>query len=71
MSEGNAEKPLFMPVPQAGAHYYGLSRGGSYDAVRRGEIVALRVGRLLKVPVAQMEAKFGQAGAVAPRRHKS
>jgi hypothetical protein len=67
----DAEKPRWMTVPAAGAHYYGLSKNDSYDAVRRGEIVAVRVGRLLKVPIAQMEAKFNQAGAVPARKHKS
>jgi hypothetical protein len=67
----NEEVKRWMSVPEAGEHYFGLSKGGSYDAVRRGEIVAIRVGRLLKVPVAQMEAKFSQAGAVPARKHKS
>jgi excisionase family DNA binding protein len=47
-------------VPEAGEIYYGLSRNGSYDAVRRGEIPAIRVGRKLRVPVAAMEKKIGR-----------
>jgi hypothetical protein len=67
----DAEKPRWMSVPAAGALYYGLSKNGSYAAVQRGEIPAVRVGRLLKVPVHAMEQKQLEAGAVAPRKHKS
>jgi hypothetical protein len=44
-----------LSVPVAGRRYYDLSRNGSYDAVKRGEIPVLRVGRKLRVPVAAME----------------
>jgi hypothetical protein len=44
-----------MSIPEAGSLYYGLSRNGSYDAAKRGEIPVLRVGRKLRVPVAAME----------------
>jgi hypothetical protein len=47
-------------VPEAGAHYYDLSRNGSYAAAKRGEIPTIKVGRLLRVPVAAMERKLGQ-----------
>jgi len=52
-----------MSVPEAGKHYYGLSRNGSYDAAKRGDIPTIPVGRLLRVPVAAMERKLEQAGA--------
>jgi hypothetical protein len=42
-------------VPEAGRLYYGLSRNGSYDAAKRGEIPTLRIGRKLRVPIAAME----------------
>jgi hypothetical protein len=58
----------WMSVPEAGRIYYGLSRNGSYDAMARGEIPTVRVGRLLKVPVQAMEQKLSEAGAVTPRR---
>jgi hypothetical protein len=44
-----------MSIPEGGSLYYGLSRNGSYDAAKRGEIPVLRVGRKLRVPVAAME----------------
>jgi hypothetical protein len=42
-------------IPEAGSLYYGLSRNGSYDAAKRGEIPCIRIGRKLRVPVAAME----------------
>jgi hypothetical protein len=47
-----------MSVPEAGKIYFGLGRYTSYDAARRGDIPTLRIGRLLRVPVAAMEAKL-------------
>ncbi len=44
-----------MSVPQAGDIYYELGRNASYEAARRGDIPTIRVGRLLRVPVAAME----------------
>jgi excisionase family DNA binding protein len=52
-----------MSVPEAGAHYYGLSRNGSYDAAKRGDIPTIKVGRLRRVPIAAMERRLEQAGA--------
>jgi hypothetical protein len=44
-----------LSIPEAGARYFGLSRNGSYDAARRGEIPYIEIGRLKRVPVAAME----------------
>lgn len=53
-----------LSVPEAGKIYFGLSRMGAYDAARRGDIPTIRVGRLLRVPVAAMERIVnGQASA--------
>jgi len=54
-------EPLTMSVPAAGEKYYGLGRDGSYRAARRGDIPTVKVGRLLRVPVAAMERKLEQA----------
>jgi hypothetical protein len=51
-----------LSVPEAGKRYYGLSRNGSYDAARRGEIPTIAVGRLLRVPVRAMERKLDRVG---------
>jgi hypothetical protein len=53
---------LTMSVPEAGRKYFGLSRGASYEAAKRGEIVTLKVGRLLRVPKVAMDRKLEQAG---------
>jgi hypothetical protein len=45
-------------VEQAGRIYYGLSRNGSYDAAKRGEIPTIRVGRKLRVPISAMEKRL-------------
>jgi excisionase family DNA binding protein len=44
-----------LSVPEAGKLYYGLSRNGSYDAAKRGEIPTIRVGRQYRVPIVAME----------------
>ena len=49
-----------MSLPEAGKIYYGLSRNGSYEAARRGDIPTISVGRLKRVSVAVMERIVGQ-----------
>jgi hypothetical protein len=41
-------KPVVSPWPTLGVAL-GLSKGGTYDAMRRGDFETLRVGRLIKV----------------------
>jgi hypothetical protein len=55
------EAPLTITVPEAGKKYFDLSRDASYAAAQRGDIPAIRVGRLLRVPVAAMERKLEEA----------
>jgi hypothetical protein len=50
-----------LSVPEAGKRYFDLSRNGSYDAAKRGDIPTIRIGRLLRVPVAAMERKLNGA----------
>jgi hypothetical protein len=50
-----------MTVPEAGRIYFGLGRNGSYDAAKRGDIPTIKIGRLLRVPVAAMERRLEQA----------
>jgi hypothetical protein len=52
---------LTMSVPEAGKKYYDLSRDASYAAAQRGDIPTIRVGRLLRVPVAAMDRKLERA----------
>jgi len=46
---------LTLSVPEAGQRYFGLSRNASYKAAERGEIPTIRIGRLLRVPIAALE----------------
>jgi hypothetical protein len=73
--EDEMPEPLTISVPEAGQKYFGLSRNGSYDAVARGEIPVIRIGRLLRVPVRALEAKLNAtvqtARASRRRRRKS
>jgi len=56
------EPPLTISVPEAGRRYLGLSRKGSYDAARRGEIPTIKIGKLRRVPVRAMERMLDEAG---------
>jgi hypothetical protein len=56
------ETPLTIAVPEAGKKYFNLSRDASYAAAQRGDIPTIRIGRLLRVPVAAMERKLEEAG---------
>jgi hypothetical protein len=48
-------------IPQAGS-MAGLSRNGSYDAARRGEIPVIKFGRVYRVPKAIWDRKLGLVG---------
>jgi len=50
-----------MTVPDAGRIYYGLSRNGSYEAAKRGDIPTIKIGRLLRVPVRALEEMLNAA----------
>jgi hypothetical protein len=52
------DTPKTMSVPDAGKKYLGLSRNGSYEAAYRGEIPTLKINKLLRVPVVQLEKKL-------------
>jgi hypothetical protein len=54
-----------LSVPEAGSLYFGLSRNGSYDAAKRGQIPTIQIGRKFRVPVAAMERMLDRADAKA------
>ena len=58
-SEGGACATI--SVPEAGRRFFGLSRNGSYAAATRGEIPAIKIGRLLRVPVLALERMIERA----------
>jgi excisionase family DNA binding protein len=43
------------------ARELGISRNGAYEAAKRGEIPTIKIGRLLKVPVAPFERLLGMS----------
>jgi hypothetical protein len=62
--EANLEEPAApktLTVPDAGRIYFGLGRNAAYQAAKRGDIPTIRIGRLLRVPVAAMERRLEHA----------
>jgi hypothetical protein len=54
-----------LSVPEAGRKYFGLGRGASYEAAKRGDIPTIRCGRRVRAPVRTLEAMLN---AVKPRQ---
>lgn len=52
-TKGGARRALVLTVPEAGS-LLGLGRAASYNAVARGEIPVIRIGRRLIVPIPAM-----------------
>jgi excisionase family DNA binding protein len=50
---------LVYDVPEAGA-LLGLTRNGSYEAAKRGDIPTIRIGGLIKVPKAAFHRMIDQ-----------
>ena len=59
------DAPLTLSVPEAGKRYFGLSRNAAYEAAARGDLPAIRIGRLLRVPVRAMERMLERASEPA------
>jgi excisionase family DNA binding protein len=53
---------LTVSVPQAG-RLLGYSRNTTYEAVQRGEIPAIKIGRKLRVPLAAIERMLSGSSA--------
>jgi len=62
------QEELTVSVPTAGKRYFGLSRNGSYAAAARGDIPTIRIGRLLRVPIAACERILQSAEEVSGAR---
>jgi excisionase family DNA binding protein len=58
------ENLLVYDVPEAGA-LLGLTRNGSYEAAKRGDIPTIRIGGLIKVPKAAFHRMLDQPAAKA------
>ena len=57
--------PRTISVPKAGKDYLGIGRDAAYEAAKRGDIPVIKIGRLLRVPVAAMERMLEKAGEPA------
>jgi excisionase family DNA binding protein len=62
MTEATQDKRLVYEVPEAGA-MLGLTRNGSYEAAKRGDIPTIRIGKLIRVPKAAFHKMLEHAGA--------
>lgn len=51
---------LVYDVPEAGA-LLGLTKNGSYEAAKRGDLPTIRIGRLIKVPKAALHRMLDRA----------
>jgi hypothetical protein len=60
--EGTSSNSKTISVPEAGKRYYDLERNASYAAAARGDIPTIKVGRLLRVPIAAMERRLESVG---------
>jgi excisionase family DNA binding protein len=60
----SAERVVYT-VPEAG-RLLGLSRNGSYEAAKRGEIPTIRIGRRLLVPKIPFHRMLDAAGTGTP-----
>jgi excisionase family DNA binding protein len=55
---------LVLSVPKAGA-LIGLSRNSAYQAVKRGQLPTIRIGKRLLVPKAALQRLLDSAGRTA------
>ena len=58
---GDSPAPLTWTVEEAAA-LLRISRGSAYEAVRRGDIPTVRIGRRILVPRVALEALLESAG---------
>jgi hypothetical protein len=57
--------PKTLSVPQAGKDYFDMSRNAAYAAASRGEIPTIKIGKLLRVPVAALDEMLRNPKRVA------
>jgi excisionase family DNA binding protein len=59
-AERESANSLVYDVPEAGA-MLGLSRNGSYEAAKRGDLPTIKIGKLIRVPKAAFHAMLERA----------
>jgi len=57
---GDQMTPQTISVEEAGK-VLGIGRNSAYEAVRRGEIPVIKIGKLLRVPVVALERMLEEA----------
>jgi len=60
MSDETNQNRLVMTVPEAGA-LLGIKPAHAYTAARNGQIPTIKIGRLLRVPIAAMNRMLQRA----------
>lgn len=65
MVNGTGESRLVYSVEEAGK-LLGLGRSGAYEAVRRGDIPTIRIGRRWLVPKAALDSMLSTFGQNSP-----
>ena len=50
------------------ARYLGIGRSAAYDAINRGDIPVLKIGRRFLVPAVALEKMLAEAGPLHSRR---
>jgi len=60
----DADATLVIDVVEAGRRL-GISRSAAYQAVHAGQIPSVRIGRLIRVPLAALQRMLDQAGSEA------
>ena len=61
---------LTLTVPEAGRRYFGLCENSAYAAAARGEIPTVKIGKLLRVPIAAMDKMLEKASVKQARVKK-
>jgi helix-turn-helix protein len=57
----NNQTTKTISVPEAGRVYFGLARNAAYEAAHRGDIPVIRIGRMMRVPIAALERMLEEA----------
>jgi excisionase family DNA binding protein len=55
------DRPLTCSVPEAG-RILGIGRDTAYQAAREGKLPVIRIGRLVRVPLAALERMVADTG---------
>ena len=61
MTGNETDTPLTISVPEAGKRYFDLGRNAAYAAAERGDLLTIKIGRLLRVPVRALEQMLDKA----------